>query len=131
MLTIAAVLLTALLFGGMTLYSFAFAAFLFHTLPAAEAGSLLRRAFPFFYLFVIVVALLAAVCAAPLDGVAALQLAAVALTAVPARQCLMPAINAATDAGDRRRFAVLHGVSVAVTLGHIAISAMVLTRFLP
>lgn len=50
-------LITALLFGGMTLYSFGFAAFLFTTLPAETAGLALRRAFPFFYLFVIVSAL--------------------------------------------------------------------------
>ena len=37
-----AVLITALLFGGMTLYSFGFAAFLFTTLPAKTAGDALR-----------------------------------------------------------------------------------------
>ena len=41
-----AILSTALLFGGMTLYSFGFAAFLFSAMPAASAGALLRRAFP-------------------------------------------------------------------------------------
>ena len=48
-----AVLATALLFGGMTLYSFAFAAFLFKALPAPVAGTMLRMAFPLFYFFVI------------------------------------------------------------------------------
>ena len=48
-----AVLSTALLFGGMTLYSFGFAAFLFSALPAKTAGETLRRAFPWFYAFVI------------------------------------------------------------------------------
>ena len=43
-----AVLSTALLFGGMTLYSFGFAAFLFTALPAKTAGEALRRAFPWF-----------------------------------------------------------------------------------
>lgn len=33
-----AVLITSLLFGGMTLYSFSFAAFLFNALPAETAG---------------------------------------------------------------------------------------------
>jgi hypothetical protein len=41
-----AVLSTALLFGGMTLYAFGFAAFLFTALPAKTAGEVLRRAFP-------------------------------------------------------------------------------------
>ena len=54
-----AVLTTSLLFGGMTLYSFGFAAFLFTALPADIAGATLRRAFPLFYVFVIVTAALA------------------------------------------------------------------------
>jgi Domain of unknown function (DUF4149) len=56
-----AVLSTALLFGGMTLYSFGFAAFLFTALPAQTAGAALRRAFPWFYGFVIITAAVAAV----------------------------------------------------------------------
>ena len=55
-----AILSTALLFGGMTLYSFGFAAFLFYALPAATAGQTLRKALPWFYGFVIVTASLAA-----------------------------------------------------------------------
>jgi hypothetical protein len=54
-----AILSTALLFGGMTLYSFGFAAFLFSALPAASAGTLLRRAFPWFYLFVLATSVVA------------------------------------------------------------------------
>ena len=38
-----AVLSTALLFGGMTLYAFGFAAVLFTTLPAPLAGATLRN----------------------------------------------------------------------------------------
>jgi hypothetical protein len=43
----------------------------------------------------------------------------------------MPAINAATDAGDKRRFNRLHGFSVVITLLHIGAVACVLLRFLP
>ena len=57
-----AVLSTALLFGGMTLYSFGFAAFLFTALPAKTAAEALRRAFPWFYLFVIATAAVAILC---------------------------------------------------------------------
>ena len=39
-------LTTALLFGGMVLYAFGFAAFVFRALPAETAGPLIRRAFP-------------------------------------------------------------------------------------
>ena len=49
----AALLVTALLFGGMVLYSFGFAAFVFSVLPMETAGPTIRRAFPHFYLFVI------------------------------------------------------------------------------
>lgn len=123
-----AVLTTALLFGGMTLYSFGFAAFLFTALPPDVAGATLRRAFPAFYLFVIGAAAIAAGLLWPLDAVAAGLMMAIAITTVPSRQLLMPAINAATDRGLRNRFKWLHGVSVLVTLAHIAAAGAVLVR---
>jgi hypothetical protein len=123
-----AVLSTALLFGGMTLYSFGFAAFLFTALPAKTAGEALRRAFPWFYAFVIVTAALAALFWWPHDAVFAAVMAAVAITTVPVRQWLMPAINHATDAGLRQRFKWFHGLSVLVTLGHIGASGWLLAH---
>lgn len=122
-----AVLSTALLFGGMALYSFGFAAFLFSALPAAQAGAALRRAFPWFYSFVIAVAGMAALFRWPHNPTMAAVMAAISATTVPVRQLLMPAINRATDAGQRRRFQWLHGLSVLVTLGHIGASGWVLT----
>ena len=121
-----AVLSTALLFGGMALYSFGFAAFLFSALPAAQAGAALRRAFPWFYSFVIAVAGMAALFWWPHNPTIAAVMAAISATTVPVRQLLMPAINRATDAGQRRRFQWLHGLSVLVTLGHIGASGWVL-----
>lgn len=121
-----AVLITSLLFGGMTLYSFGFAAFLFHALPAATAGTTLRKAFPWFYAFVIAAAGVAATFWWWHDTVFAIVLATVAITTVPARQLLMPAINRATDAGQRRRFQWLHSLSVVVTLAHIGAIGWVL-----
>ena len=123
-----AVLTTALLFGGMTLYSFGFAAFLFKAMPAPAAGTTLRLAFPWFYLFVMVTAALAALLWWPHDKVAATLMAAVALSTLPVRQLLMPAINRATDAGDRLRFKWLHGASVLVTLGHIIATGWLVAR---
>ena len=127
-MTIAALLVTALLFGGMILYSFGFAAFLFTALPPDVAGQTIRRAFPHFYLFVIATAGLAAVLLLPQDRGLAALMAVVALSTVPTRQMLMPAINTATDTGARRRFHVLHGLSVAITLAHIALAGWVLAR---
>lgn len=121
-----AVLSTALLFGGMTLYSFGFAAFLFTALPAATAGAALRRAFPWFYVFVMATAATSAVLWWPHDTVSALLMAAVAVTTVPLRQVLMPAINRATDAGLRQRFKWLHSLSVLVTLCHIGAAGWLL-----
>jgi hypothetical protein len=61
MLLSASLLVTAVLFGGMALFSFGFAAFLFTALPVDIARLTIRKAFPHFYLFVIGAAALAAV----------------------------------------------------------------------
>ena len=128
MLTLA-LLTTALLFGGMVLYAFGFAAFLFTALPAETAGPTIRRAFPLFYLFVLVSAAIAAVLIWPHDRLAAALLTAIAVTTIPTRQVLMPAINQATDTGAKSRFKWLHGLSDAITLGHIGLSGYVIARF--
>jgi len=103
-----ALLATALLFGGMVLYAFGFAAFIFSALPAASGGALIRRAFPWFYLFVLATSAFAAALAASGDPVSSGILASIAVATLFARQGLMPAINRATDRGARRRFQVLH-----------------------
>ncbi|WP_435211067.1 DUF4149 domain-containing protein [Luminiphilus sp. nBUS_16] len=128
MLTTAAVLLTAIVFGGMVLYSFGFAAFLFKTLPAEDAGSILREAFPVFYVWCIAVALIAAVPLWFVDPLSAWLTITVALTTVPLRQLLMPAINSASDNKNRRRFNLLHGLSVLAALAQMAVLGYVLAR---
>lgn len=126
----AALLATSLLFGGMVLYAFGFAAFLFTTLPPQVAGPTIRRAFPHFYLFVIAISVLAGALVMPGDRFGAMLLAAIALSTIPTRQVLMPAINHASDAGLKQRFQWLHGLSVVITLAHIALAGIVLARFL-
>ena len=125
-----ALVATSLLFGGMVLYSFGFAAFLFTALPAKLAGPTIRRAFPHFYMFVMLSATAAAGLVRAYDAAAAGLLALIAVTTLPARQMLMPAINRATDAGARARFKWLHGLSVAITLVHIGLAGLAMTRFL-
>ncbi|MGK7753343.1 MULTISPECIES: DUF4149 domain-containing protein [unclassified Roseovarius] len=127
-MNILALLLTALLFGGMTLYSFGFAAFVLRALPEETARPLIRRAFPHFYLFVLGTASLAAVCAAFTDLLSTVILVVIALTTLYARQSLMPRINAATDAGHSKRFKLLHFFSVLITLAHIASAAWAIIR---
>jgi ABC-type transport system involved in multi-copper enzyme maturation permease subunit len=130
MVEIAALLIAALLFGGMVLYSFGFAAFLFTALPSDIAGKTIRRGFPLFYLFVLITAALAAALTWPSDQTSAVLLALVALTTIPTRQVLMPAINNATDTGAKTRFKILHSASVLITIIHMVLVAIVLARFL-
>ncbi|MCD8505439.1 MAG: DUF4149 domain-containing protein [Burkholderiaceae bacterium] len=75
-----AVLVTALLFGGMVLYSFGFAAFVFTALPADLAGKTIRKAFPHFYVFVMVTALVAGLLLWWIDPTSAVLMAAIVLT---------------------------------------------------
>jgi hypothetical protein len=124
----ASLLVVALLFGGMFLFSGGFAAFLFRHLPPEGARMLIRKAFPPFYLFVIVLSGLAVALSWRSDSFSAAWMALVMLTAVAARQLLMPAINRATDTGHRKRFLWLHGFSVLLTLGHIVLAAVVLVQ---
>ena len=128
-MTTLSLLATAILFGGMILYSFGFAAFLFSALPVDMARSTIRKAFPHFYIFVILTALGGAALAAAHDKISAGLLAIIAITAVPARELLMPAINRATDSGATSRFQWLHTASVLITLAHIAVAGFVLVRF--
>ena len=126
MIEIASVLTVALLFGGMALFSFGFAAFLFTALPMPQARSTIRAAFPHFYLFVLATAVVGGVLLIGVDTLGALLMGVIAITVVPTRQLLMPAINAATDRGDKSRFKWLHGVSVLITLAHIALAGWAL-----
>ena len=124
-----ALLTTALLFGAMVPYAFGFAAFLFTALPGPVASTTLRRAFPHFYLFVLITATAAAALRWPTDPSGAALLASIALTTLPTRQLLMPAINTATDTGAKTRFKVPHSLSVLITMAHIGATGFVLTRF--
>ena len=124
------VLMVALLFGGMLFFSAGFAAFLFKNLLAADARRLIRQAFPLFYLFVIISSSLGTWLTFESDSFSSTLLALIALTAIAARQLLMPAINKATDLGLKNRFLWLHASSVVVTLAHIVLSAIVLIQFI-
>jgi Domain of unknown function (DUF4149) len=126
----AAVLVTSLLFGGTALFSFAFAAFLLKALPVDMARATIRRAFPHFYLFVIITAAIGAALFFGRNNFACYVLALISVTTIAARQVLMPAINNATDSKNRKRFGLLHGASVLVTLTHIVALAVVLSRLI-
>ena len=118
-LYIFSLLTSSLLFGGMLFFSASFAAFLLKSLPPAMARTLIREAFPSFYLFVIITSLIAALLALKSSLLSASILVLITLSTIPTCQILMPAINAATDAKLKQRFLMLHGLSVVITLGHI------------
>ena len=118
-LYISALLTSSLLFGGMLFFSASFAAFLLKSLPPAEARALIRKAFPSFYLFVRITSIIAALLALESSLFSASIMILIALSTIPTRQILMPAINAATDTKLKQRFLVLHGLSVVITLAHI------------
>ena len=124
----AAILAVGLLFGGMTLFSAGFAAILFVSLPVDDARRVIRRAFPPFYVWVVLTSAVAGILLWSIDRFSAWLMLAVAISTIPNRQILMPAINAASDAGDKGGFARLHGLSVVITLIHILASAVVLVR---
>ena len=127
-MTTIALLTTALLFGGMTLFTFGFAAVLFTYLPPDTASPLIRKAFPHFYLFVIITSAVAGVCVVAPDTMSGLLLLGITVTTILARQVLMPMINSATDGGQKKQFKVLHAGSVVLTLMHIVIAAYVILR---
>jgi hypothetical protein len=123
-----ALVLTALLFGGMTFYSFGFAPVLFRQLPMEQVRPLLRGTFPYYYLAVIGLGALAAAVSAPTDMLAGALLGAIVVSTLYARQILMHQINAATDRGDKTAFAWLHGLSVAIQLVQIGLAVWALLR---
>ncbi|MCR9085922.1 MAG: DUF4149 domain-containing protein [Rhodobacteraceae bacterium] len=135
-MTLAALFLSALLFGGMALYSFGFAPLVFSQLPGDQAGRFIRGAFRWYYLFVLGVAVVAGAVLAAVDPLGAGLMLGVAVLAVIARQVLMPMINTSRDAqmaGDasaKRRFGQLHGLSVVINFVQLSAVAWVLARFI-
>ena len=121
-----ALLMAAVLFGGMTFYSFGFAPVLFKQLPMAEVRPLLRGTFPYYYLAVIGMSALALLLALFVDAAAAGLMAAILGSTVYARQVLMGQINAATDRGDQAAFKRLHGLSVVIQLVQIGLAGWAL-----
>jgi hypothetical protein len=102
MMNIIALLASALLVGGRALYSFGFAPLVFSSLPADTAGSLLRRAFAYYYLFVLITAAVAAISLFARGPLSSALMAVAALIAAMARQILMPAISTARDASEKQ-----------------------------
>jgi hypothetical protein len=121
-----ALLMTSFLFGGMMLFAVGFGPIVLKSLEGNVARLFIRNTFPHFYLFVLISSFLAAVTAFVFVPFASMALLAIFFSTIPARQILMPAINAAADDGDWKKFKLLHALSVAITLAHIVIAGVVL-----
>ncbi len=117
-LTIVGYIAAALTFGGMTFFSAVTAPMVFIKLDEKTAGTFIRAMFPWYYLFVIVTAILGALTLLTIVPYASLGLAVAAVLALVSRQGLMPRINGARDQaldGDEeagKRFDKLHQLSV-------------------
>jgi Domain of unknown function (DUF4149) len=127
-MTLIALLATSLLFGGMTLYSFGFAPLVFSALPMDTAGKFLRQAFPYYYLFVIVTSVIAALALWPFDPLSAGLMATCAGAGLFARQFLMTMINFFRDRGESRNFNRAHFLSVAINMLQLLAVLTVLVR---
>jgi hypothetical protein len=119
-------LLVAFLFGGMLLFSLGFGTLAFKFLDVAIARQFIRNTFPFFYLYVFSVAIIASSTLVFKNFDAFLLVLVIAITTIPTGLILMPAINLASDNKHKRKFVLLHTASVLITVAHIAIAGFAL-----
>ena len=124
------ILCVASLFGGMLLFAGGFGTLAFKLLDKATARSLIRNTFPYFYLYVLVNSGLAALLSLYGSKISFVLLALIFVTTIPNRQFLMPAINNAADTGNKKRWGMLHGLSVIITLAHIVLAGAALSYLL-
>ena len=119
-------LLVAFLFGGMLLFSLGFGTLAFKFLDVPIARQFIRNTFPFFYLYVFSVAIIASLTLVFKNFDAFLLVFIIAITTIPTGLILMPAINLASDNKHKRKFVLLHTASVLITVAHIAIAGFAL-----
>ena len=112
----------ASLFGGILLFASGFGTLAFKLLDKTTARSLVRDTFPYFYLYVLANSGIAAAQSFFVDKSAFLLLILIFVTTIPNRQLLMPAVNKAADTGNKKTWGRLHGLSVIITLTHIALA---------
>ena len=119
-------LLVSFLFGGMLLFSVGFGTLSFKFLEASIARAFIRKTFPFFYGYVLAVSALIVLFSFNISNLTAALACSIFITTIAASKVLMPAINKASDAKQKRKFVFLHTASVLITLFHILVSAILL-----
>ena len=121
-----ALLLTSFLFGGMLLFSAGFGSLSFKFLEAPIARAFIRKTFPYFYGYVLVISALICLVCFNISNLTSALAFSIFITTIPTSRVLMPAINKASDEKQKRNFVLLHTLSVLITLSHIIISAILL-----
>jgi hypothetical protein len=129
-LHIAALVITAALFGGMTFFMALFAPLVFTKLPRETAADFMRALFPRYFLTLGIVtlppaAILLAIASYRPEGIA---LAVVAAMFFAGRTLLLPALMRAREAEQTRRAGALHRASVLIHLAQWAVVTIVLVR---
>ena len=97
-------LLTSFLFGGVLLFSLGFVTLSFKFLEALVARSFIRKTFPYFYGYVIFVSGLIVLFSLNISNLTATLAFSIFITTIPTARILMPAINKASDANQKRNF---------------------------
>lgn len=124
----------ATLFGAMAFFSFVMAPLIFVKLDPASAGRFVRGIFPWYYLVVGLLAVLALAALAAVRPVDAGIMLLVALGALIARHVLMPRINRhrdamlAGEAAAERTFNRLHRLSVLINAAQLLAVVAVMIR---
>ena len=128
----------AAVFGGMTFFAFVYAPLVFIKLGTEAGGRFIREVFPVYYLAMGAVSIAAAVLLAfgsAARGADALAIACIGIVFFLARFMLLPVINRNRDAGQagdvaaKKRFDLLHRVSVIVNLAQMVAVLVVLVRY--
>ena len=119
-------LLVSFLFGGMLLFSVGFGTLSFKFLEASVARAFIRKTFPYFYGYVLLVSALIGLFSLNISYLISALAFGIFITTIPTSRVLMPAINNASDKKQKRNFVLLHTLSVSITLLHIIVSAILL-----
>lgn len=129
-LHVVALVLTAILFGGMTFFMAFFAPMVFRSLPRDVAADFMRALFPKYFSVMGVLSLLPLFVLLPFpayrpEGYAILAVAALFFAV---RGMLLPALQRQRDAGNDRMAAGLHRASVLIHLAQWLAVGVVLVR---
>lgn len=129
-LHVAALVVTAAVFGAMLFFAALFAPMVFRFLPRDGAAQFMRRLFPVYYAVLAGASALPAVFLLPggTYGVEIAVLLFVAAGFVLGSRVLAPAARRSREAGDEARFVRVHRLGVVVHLAQFAAVAVALVR---